>query len=55
MLALTSYTKRSLTAGLNRRFDAIVESHNEGDHEVIVRHAEAMVNAAEQGAELSER
>ena len=40
---------------IERRFESMGEAFDEGDYESLVRHAEAVANAAEQGAELTDR
>ena len=40
---------------IERRMDAMTEAFEEGDYESIVRHADAIVDAAEQVADLTDR
>ena len=40
---------------IERRFDAMVEAYDESDYAEVVKQAERIMDAAEQGAELSER
>lgn len=40
---------------IERRFETMVEAFDDGDYESLARHAAAIADAAEQGAELSER
>ena len=40
---------------IERRFDSMVEAYDEGDYVEVVKQADAIADAAEQGAELSER
>lgn len=37
---------------IERRFDSMVEAYDEGDYAEVVKQAEAVADAAEQGAEL---
>lgn len=40
---------------IERRFDSMVESYDSGDYAEIVKQADAIANAAQQGLELSDR
>jgi len=45
----------SVDRRIERRFDAMVEAYDAQDYAEIVKQADAIANAAEQGAELSDR
>ena len=45
----------SVDRRIERRFDAMVEAFDAQDYTEIVKQADAIADAAEQGAELSER
>ena len=45
----------TLNRRIERRFDAMVEAYNIGDYEGIVKQADAIVEAASEGAELLDR
>lgn len=47
--------QETLDRRIERRFDAMIDAYNEGDYAEVVRQADAVVDAAEQGAELSDR
>lgn len=40
---------------IERRFESMVEAFDEGDYAEIAKQADAIAEAAEQGAELSDR
>ena len=40
---------------IERRFDSMVEAYDEGDYAEVVKQAERIMDAAEQGAELTDR
>ncbi len=40
---------------IERRMDSLADAYEEGDYESLVRHADAIADAAEHGAELSDR
>ena len=51
----TEERQDTLNRRIERRFDAMVEAFDEGDYAEIVKQADAIAEAAEQGAELSDR
>ena len=40
---------------IERHFDALEEAYEDGNYVNLVRHADAIADAAEQGAELTDR
>ena len=40
---------------IERRFESMVEAYDSGDYTEIVKQADAIADAAEQGAELADR
>ena len=40
---------------IEKRMDSLADAYEQGDYESLVRHADTIADAAEQGAELTDR